>query len=128
MTFGEKSSNRPGTARASSVDPLDSIVTTSTRIWPISDSGEIQGRRFIAVALPGWLPSSVPSSLLKMAAVAVVVVVTSSLSRIAAIAVVVLNARRDVTANLQKRVSHVPDSWLPASFQLSLLVKLVRSS
>ena len=117
MIFGEKSSDRPETALVCSGDSLDSIGTTSTRIWPIPDFGEIQGRRFVVAiicALPGWSPSSVPSSLLKMAAVAVVVVVTSSLFRIAAVAVVVLTVRRDVAANLEKRVSHVPDSWLPA--------------
>ena len=118
MIFGERSSDRPEIALACSGDSLDSIGTTSTKIWPIPDFGEIQGRRFVVpifCALPGWSPSSVPSSLLKIAAVVVAVVVTSSLFRIAVVAVVVLTARRDVTANSEKRVSHIPDSWLPAS-------------
>ena len=115
MIFGEKSSDRPETALACPGDPLDSIGPTSTRIWQISEFSEIQRRRFVVAifcALPGWSPFSVPSSLLKAAAVAVVVVVTSSLSRIAAVAVVVLTAHRDVTANLEQRVSHVPGFFL----------------
>ena len=62
--------------------------------------------------------SSLPSSrmvTIARAVIAAVVVVTSSPFRIAAVAVVVVTARRDVAANLEKRVSHVPGSWLPAS-------------
>ncbi len=117
MIFGERSSGRPETALACSGGPLDSIGTTSTGIWPISDFGEIQGRRFVVAilrALPGWLLSSVPLSLLKVAAVAVVVVVTSSPFKIAAVAVVALTAHCDVNANSERRVLHVPHSWLLA--------------
>ena len=114
MIFGERSSGCPETAPACSGDPLDSIGTTSIRTWPISDFGEIQGRRLVVAifrTLPGWFPSSVPSSLRKVAAVAVVVVVTSSPFRIVAVAVVVLTAHCDVTANSEK----IPDSWLLVS-------------
>ena len=101
MIFGKRSSDCPETALACSGDPLDTIGTTSIRIWPISDFGEIQRGRFVVAifrTLPGWLPSSVPSSLCKVAAVLVVVVVTSSFLKMAVVAVVVLTAHCDVTA------------------------------
>ena len=112
MTFGERSSDRPETALACSSDPPDSIGTTSPRIRPIPDFGEIQGRSFVVAifcALSGWSSSSVPSSHLEIAGV---IVLRSSLFKLAAVAV--LTARCDVTANQRRELR----MFLAPGFQL----------